>query len=174
MSKSLKNKRPQYLCLSAMVIANAIHAVPAYAGGTACIQSNISIIVVSQPLNFASLAPCAGSGGTVTVSPLSARSTTGCNTSISGTVAAARVRVIGNNHPSKLIRVTVTNANSAVINSGTQTMLVNNITMNPGGTSQTFTANKSTTIDVGGTLNHGAGQAAGTYTGAFTVNAVCF
>lgn len=139
-----------------------------------CVQTAISMTIVNQPFDFAIISACTGTAGTVRIAPANgARTTGGCITGVGGTPARADIRIKGNNANGRMIVVTITNANSATVATGTKSMSVTAIQMKQGAPTYSFAAQLTKTVNVGGTLNVGSGQALGTYTGTFTINAVC-
>ena len=122
-----------------------------------------------QTLNFGSILACAGAG-TVTVDPTGARSTGGAAClQASGPSSRGRCLLIGSFFPVRPMTVTITTPTVNITN-GTTNMSVNNFDLNtPGnGVSTTVTA-FITVVDIGGTLNVAANQAAGTYSGAASI-----
>lgn len=174
--ESKHNKK--YVWLSAVVAAGLSPAQSARAGGTTCVQTAISITILASAskLDFATVGVCQSAGGTELINATTgARTTTGCNNGLVGSVARSKVRIKGNQGGAGVkIKVTITNANSAVINTtGTKTMAVNAIKMKQGSPTYSFNGNQTKTVSIGGTLNFGANQTGGTYTGTFTINAIC-
>ena len=134
------------------------------ANATARIITPISI-TKSTDLNFGDVVPTASSG-TVVVTPAGARSATGGATlGSSSSVSAASFTVAGQANAA----YTVTLPSSATITSGANSMTVNTFTSTPSGTGN-LGAGASQTLSVGATLQVGANQAIGTYTGTFSVS----
>jgi hypothetical protein len=104
-------------------------------------------------------------GGTAIVSAAGARSVTGDVTEEGGTVSAASFEVGGH----QLLDYDITLPTSIVISSGANTMVVNNFTTDKPGNVGDIPPGRTDTFSVGATLNAGAGQAAGAYTGTFDV-----
>ncbi len=133
--------------------------------------SNISAAIVpaiaitkDTDMNFAHVV-ASGSAGTVALSLAGSRSATGGATlgSSIGTAAAA-FTVSGD--PSSLYSISL--PASATITSGGNTMTVNGFASAPSGTG-TIGVGGTQTLTVGATLQVGANQAQGTYTGTFDV-----
>lgn len=167
----------KYVWLSAMVVAGLSPLQSAFAGATTCVQTAISItmLTTATKLDFATIMACIASGGTIKINETTgARTTTGCNEGLAGSVARPRIRIKGNQAGAGVkIKVTITNANSATITTGTKTMAVTGIKMKQGTPTYSFNGNQTKTITVGGTLNYSANQTGGSYSGTFTLNAVC-
>jgi hypothetical protein len=135
------------------------------ANATATIIAPIAI-TNSTDLAFGNVAVSATLAGTVVLSPLGVRTPTAGVTlpAVTGTFSAATFSVTGSGASTYAITlpasITLTGVPSG-------TMTVDNFTSNPSGTGA-LTAGAQT-LTVGGTLNVGAAQAAGTYTGTFNV-----
>jgi hypothetical protein len=168
--KQIVNKSPAILlsaiCLAGVNGAEALTVPP-------CVQSNITISVATSTLDFADITPCTATSGSVVISPTNgARSTTGCISGTRGTVSRGVYTIAGNNPSGRTIVVTV--ATAATISTGTLSMSVTNIQMKQGtGTTFSFGGNLTRTVEIGGDVNVGAGQASGDYTGTFTLSATC-
>lgn len=107
--------------------------------------------------------------GTAIVTPAGVRTLTGGVTpGPSGGVTSAQFTVTG----IPLFTYAITLPGSAVLTSGGNTMTVNTFTSNPSGTGQLQVILGSQILTVGATLNVGANQASGTYTGTFNVTVV--
>jgi hypothetical protein len=146
-----------------------------YAGKASPVCSNnlITIAIIQDPLNFASLTPCLSLDGTLEIRTNGGTKVKGCIDGTSGSVNIARVRV-GAGQADKKADVTVTlPTNQMIVSNGLQTMTITDINMKPGGQSRNIKGTATETFDIGGTLNVDANQVAGTYTGNFTVNAEC-
>ena len=162
-------RRTQLIVLSALVAACAA-AQPAQA---ACSSALIAIAIVSPTVDFASAVPCSGPG-TITISPnTGVRSTTGC-LSVTGSVVRGAVQVASNQAKgNEKVRVSVTST-TVTLSAGTKTMLVTGIDFHPKNGPPITQGGKATvTYNVGATLNVGANQGAGSYTGSLTVLAEC-
>ncbi len=122
-------------------------------------------IANNQPLAFGRFA--AGTGGSITINPAGARTSSGGVALISsGTGSAARFTVSGDLR-TYLIHLP---ANGTVSLSGPSgaTMALNNFTSNPSGIG-TLTGSGSQSVTVGATLSVSANQTPGAYTGSFSV-----
>jgi hypothetical protein len=97
---------------------------------------------------------------------------TGCITSSPGGISRGSCTVSQGSFPPQPIQVSVTSP-SFNINSGGNDMVVDNFNLmtNGGGTVVTTTA-LAATIDIGATLNVGASQPSGSYSGTASVTAV--
>lgn len=155
---------------AALAILSADRASAQFNQATTSANASASIVTAISLAKTADLAfgdaVAGGTAGTVVVTPAGARSATGGTTlgSSSG-VSAASFTVTGD--PSSTYSITLpgsTTLTFAVIN----TMTANTFTSNPSSTG-TLSAGGSQTLTVGATLNVGASQAAGTYTGSFNV-----
>ncbi|HYC03525.1 MAG TPA: DUF4402 domain-containing protein [Azospirillaceae bacterium] len=108
------------------------------------------------------------SAGTVVIDAAGARSTTGGATASGGTVSAASFNVTG--APSTAYNITL--PASANISSGGDNMSVAFAAathLTGGSTARTLTAGGTDTFNLGGTVSVGANQAAGSYSGTFTM-----
>lgn len=127
----------------------------------------------TQTLHFGSFA-VGPIGGTVTVNPTNgARTFTGGVTLVSG-AGLERNGVISLSGSTSLA-ISLSMANSMFnISNGADNMVINDFRFNtPAGASSTVItlATSTQTIPLGGTINVSGNQAAGTYTGNYTVNA---
>jgi len=119
-------------------------------------------------IQFGSIVTC-GAANTVSVNPTGTRSSSGCLV-VSGPLAEARCLIKGSKFPIRPMTVSIT-APSYNIASGGNKMVVNNFDLNTAGAGPTITVTAFiTTVHIGATLNVGAGQAAGSYSGAATIN----
>ncbi|NRA30903.1 MAG: DUF4402 domain-containing protein [Parvularculaceae bacterium] len=120
-------------------------------------------VTKTADLEFANIAPDAVTAGTVAISAAGVRT---CDPVLtcSGTAAAAAFDVTGATGAA----FTVTLPAAANITSGGDNMLVDNFTTSLPGNAGTFFGGAAN-FTLGGTLNVGAAQAAGAYTGSFTV-----
>ena len=104
--------------------------------------------------------------GTAVVTPAGTRSLTGGVTpGNSGGVTSASFTVSG----IPLLTYSISLPGSAVLTAGTHTMTVNTFTGNPSGTGQIQLILGTQTLTVGATLQVGASQSSGSYTGTFNV-----
>lgn len=173
----MKKTNKKALLGTAMVALSALSAKYAMADQEAIqaraniVSSNL-VIDQNQSLNFGTFT-AVGPGGTVDVNTLGAASYNGVNDIALSAPSEAIVRVRGSAGPN--IIMSVTNTSVAVVNGTAQTMKVNqfHIRTTAGGVVETFPLTANTMfVPIGATLSVGPGQAAGTYTGAFTVQAV--
>ena len=158
------------LSLLAAVVATlstlSVSAIAATATGqaSATVLTPITISPVT-PLNFGTLAGNA-SGGTVTVTALNARSQVGSVVFATGGFSAASFKVDGTG--GQTFAVTYPTVPLSVSN-GAVTMPFTVTGQTTGTLSGTFPSLGTLTFQVGGTLTVGANQAAGTYTGSYTM-----
>jgi hypothetical protein len=122
-----------------------------------------------QPLLFGDIVTCA-TGNTVVVTPGNSRTVNGCLTP--GGAPFARGRCIGTQGaPLRPMQISVA-ASTYTISAGANTMTINNFDIVTTGNGRVFTSTAFfVSIPIGATLNIDAGQATGTYSGSFTVNA---
>ncbi len=104
-----------------------------------------------------------GTAGTVTVTPAGARSSVDVDL-FAGTPAAASFDVTGRVGQA----YSITFPSNATLTSGANTMTMDTFTHDAGGSPQ-LSGSGSDTFNVGATLNVGATQASGTYSGTFSV-----
>ena len=114
-------------------------------------------------MNFGRVAPT-GVAGTVVLDTAGGQTATNVDLISGGTVAAARFVVRGGASEGYSITLPA----SATISSGANNMTVDSFTHDAGG-SPALDGRGNDSFNVGATLNVGAAQAAGTYTGAFAV-----
>ena len=153
----------------ALSAATAMIAVSAQASAeTASFDASATILEAlvlakQADLAFASIVPDSTNAGTVVVSAAGART---CDAALtcSGTVSAADFDVTGTSGAT----YSLTLPGSANITSGANTMLVDTFTSSLTGGTGTLTGG-SDSFQIGATLNVGANQAAGAYTGSFNV-----
>lgn len=122
-----------------------------------------------QELNFGAI--ITGPAGTVDVSTGGAATPTGVSLVPASGVQQGIMRIIGN--PAAQVDISMT-APSYAVSNGTATMNVNAFDLGNGaGNAHTVTIGGTNVIDVnvGATLNVGAAQPTGSYTGTFTMNA---
>lgn len=120
-------------------------------------------------LLFGSMTPC-GAAGTVTIQPDNTPSSS-CVT-VGGAPQSRARCIVTQTPPTRPIQISVSAA-TVTISNGTANMNVNgfNIISNAGGCCKTVTA-PFVNIPIGATLNVGASQAAGSYSGTFGVTAI--
>ncbi len=123
-----------------------------------------------EPLSFGEIIAC-GAAGTVTVRP-DGSSTQSCVTVGSAPQSRGRCTV-SQSFPFRPIQINVNSTSTSINNGGGGNMNVNNfnIVTNSGGTGTTITA-PFVDVPIGATLNVGATQASGTYSGTMGVTAV--
>ncbi|HEY0141981.1 MAG TPA: DUF4402 domain-containing protein [Thermoanaerobaculia bacterium] len=155
------------------VVAVSLFATAAFAQTSATATANASARVLTPititklaDLNFGSLVagPLAG---TVVVDPASARTATGGVSLVNSAFGAAQFNVTGE----PLTAYTITLPNAIQITHTTNnalSMVVNTFTSDPSGTG-TLSALGAQQLNVGATLNVGANQGSGLYTGTFNV-----
>lgn len=154
--------------IMATISMTSFGQVSATANVTATIIAPLSI-TKTVDMNFGDVAVSATTAGTVVLSPLGVRTTTG-GTSLSlttpGTVTAASFTVTGSG--SLTYAITLPSSATTIAN-GANSMTVSTFTSLPSGTG--LLALGTQTLLVGATLNVAAGQATGVYTSAtpFTV-----
>ena len=151
----------------AAILAFAI-AGPAQAADTATATARATLVdpitlTKNVDLDFGRLSSGAA-GGTAVVSAAGARSVTGDVVEEGGTITAAEFDITGEDG----LVYDITLPTSISITSGGDSMTVNTFTSDKAGNSSTLTGGTDT-FNVGGTLNVGASQATGTYTGTFDV-----
>ena len=149
-------------------------------------SSTLDVVVVTRlslvhvdDLQFGNIIPSA-SAGTVTISPLGVRTSTGGVTLAGGTVQAASFAGLGARN--QRVRISLGSTSYTLTRvSGTQTMVLNNMVIgNPPGSGLQQTGPRYRITDttglftfaVGGRLNVGANQTGGTYVGTFDVNII--
>ncbi len=120
-------------------------------------------------LIFGDIVPC-GAAGTVTVRPDNTK-VLGCVTSLGGPHSRARC-TITQKAPIRPIQISITAPNFLITNGANNMSVTNfNIITNAGGPNATVTA-LFVNVPIGATLNVGATQADGVYTGSFGITAV--
>ena len=151
--------------------------VPAHAatqtGTTTVVTIKPLNIINTAPLDFGSIIPAA-SAGTVAID-----ARTGARTSTVVTLAGgpfSRARFIAAGTPFRVVTLSVNPSPAITISNGVSTMTINQLRVSAnGGSAQPFGPNHTLdaigviNFDIGGRLNVGANQAAGTYTGTFTL-----
>lgn len=148
--------------LSMMMAPGQVFAESATFSASATILEALSL-TKNADLSFASIIPSSSTAGTVVVSPASAR-TCGAGLTCSGAVSAADFTVAGADGASYALTL----PGSANIAFGANTMLVDNFTTSLIGATGTLSGG-SDSFQLGASLNVGAAQVAGAYTGSFTV-----
>jgi hypothetical protein len=130
-------------------------------------------ILNTAPLNFGSIIPAA-TAGTVTIN-----AQTGIRTRTVVTLAGgafSRANFVAAGTPLRVVTLTLSPSPAITISNGAATMTINQLRVSAnGGTPQPFGPNHTLnaigvlTFNIGGRLNVGANQAAGLYTGSFTL-----
>lgn len=146
--------------------ASAQSSATTSANGTATIVKPIAIVKAADLL-FGKVVPGTATG-TVVMTAAGARSATGGATLFgqASTSNAASFTVSGEN--SATYAITLPSA-AVTLTSGVNTMTVGTFTSSPSATGALDVTSGNQTLNVGGTLNVGANQAAGSYTGSFSV-----
>jgi hypothetical protein len=121
-----------------------------------------------QTLSYGSIVACPG-GGTVTVEPTGARSSTGCVV-VMGNASPGTCFIQGSLFPVRPMDVSITAANYPLSN-GTDQMSIDNFNLNAPGNGANITVSAFfTAVNIGARLTVAGGQAAGTYSGTATLN----
>jgi hypothetical protein len=131
------------------------------AGSSATVMIPL-VITKTADLRFGSFAPTAAAG-TVTIATTGARSSSGVQLSSMVTSGAAAFSLAGDTTATYAITL----PSSATLTSGANSMTINSFTSNPSGTGALVAG--AGTVAIGGTLAVAASQAAGSYTGTFSV-----
>ena len=143
--------------------------VPQYANAALTI-----VVSGTDALHFGTITE-SGAGGTVVVSTAGGRSVTGSVSPVVGAGLQSNGVFQVAASTGAAITLSVTSPAFTVSNGGGGVMSVNNfnVVLPAGGTSEVITlAVSPTTYPIGGTLNVGAGQAAGSYVGTIILNAM--
>ena len=168
MSKILRYAAAGMALASLGVASTANAATSDTADVTAEILTALSVAVdpADNTLDFGQIAPGA-TAATIVVAP-DGTLTGGCPTQVicAGSTNAPSFDVVGN--PNALVYVTFTNA-SETLSNGTDSMTVDTFTTDGGG-QLTLDGAGAGEFSVGGSLDVGASQAAGVYTGTLEVN----
>jgi hypothetical protein len=142
--------------------------VAATATGSATIITPISIVNAGN-MNFGNIAVKSSAGGTVILATDGSRTTGGAGgvtlPQAKGTVSTASFTV--NGLAASTYAITLPTTDYTISDGSNHTMIVNGFTSNPSGTG-TLSSGGAQTINVGATLNVGAGQVANTYTNSTT------
>jgi hypothetical protein len=134
--------------------------------GRGAMAQNISCF---QSLDFGSLLPATGAG-TASVAPDGTLTTTGGVVGSGGTPFQGRCLVTGQLFPVRPMVISITAPSYNIID-GANNMNVDNFHLVSTGIGRTVTITAFiTTVDIGARLNLGANQAAGSYTGTFTMS----
>ena len=151
------------LTLAATACAGEVLAATATSNVSASIVPAITI-TKNTDMDFADVI-ATGSSGTVVLSTAGARSVTGGATLGNGTGAAAAAFTVTGD-PASTYSISL--PTSTTITSSPNTMTVNTFTSSPSGTG-TLSGGGTQALTVGATLQVGASQAQGSYTGTFDV-----
>jgi hypothetical protein len=155
-----------FFTVTMMFAVSASGQATANANATATIITPIGITNTAD-LAFGNIAASGTTAGTVTIAPDNTRTAAGGATlpAVTGTYGAATFDVTGEG--TSTYAITLPSAPVTLTGSVSGTMTVDNFTSTPSGTS-TLTGGTDA-IAVGARLNVGAAQAAGDYTGTFSV-----
>jgi hypothetical protein len=154
-----------FVTVALLFAANTYGQVSATANATATIITPIGI-TNSTPLAFGNVAANPTLTGTVVITPAGVRTATGGATlpAVTGTFGVATFTVTGEGTSTYAITLP---ASATLTGTPSGTMTVDNFASTPSGTGTLAAGTQN--ITVGGTLNVGAAQAAGSYTGTFSV-----
>lgn len=126
-----------------------------------------AVITITTTTNLVFGKVAAGSGGSVVISPAGVRTSTGGVTvlsSVSGSAAAFNLQGLA----STAYIITLPTNTAVTLTSGANSMTVTDFTVSPGLTG-TFSAGGTQSITVGATMNIGANQPQGDYSGNFSI-----
>lgn len=126
-----------------------------------------AVITITTTTNLVFGKVAAGSGGSVIVSPAGVRSTTGGVTvlsSVSGSAAAFNLQGTA----STAYIITLPTNTAVTMTSGANSMTVTSFTVSPGLTGS-FSAAGTQSITVGATMNVGANEPQGDFSGSFSI-----
>lgn len=165
-----RQERPRRLTAGVIAVAVVLSGSILVASQTPAFGGPISITLQAN-LEFGTIAGDGTFPGAVTIDPVTGNKTVGGGAyDFGGLHSRAEFEVKGTRYAT----FTITLPASVTLNSGGNSMTLNNFTSTPSGTGVLSTAgdlpgNGKATVCVGATLQVGAGQAAGVYSGAFTV-----
>lgn len=129
------------------------------------------VISGTVDLNFGSVTE-SGAGGTVTIDTAGTRTVGGAVTAIAGAGLESAGMLSVSGSTGLAIDLSITAAPFAITDGGGNSMNVGSFDINGSGSAATITLTANpTSYPFGAQLTVGAGQAAGTYNGAFTINA---
>ncbi len=137
------------------------------ASNTAKAELKIPISITAPTIMDFGILAASATAGTAVLTTASALSQTGGVVIVSGTPTAGGYAVTGEG--TTAYSITIPTSAVTITNATAQTMTVTAMTCSYGGLSSTLTAGADA-FTVGGTLNVGANQVAGTYTGTFDVS----
>lgn len=169
----MKNNKSKVLLGAATLAAAMASGAPKAQAATATIPMTAKVlaaIAVTQTASmlFGSVTEN-GAGGKVILSNVDTRSATGGVTLIGGTGATSGGFTV---KAATGVNYDITLPAAATVAAGPNTMAVTGFTLDGGPVAATYTNAAATrTFKMGGSLNVGAGQAAGNYTGSVTVTA---
>jgi hypothetical protein len=156
------------LAIAALALGTTAFAAQNTASATGTANARIITaisITAGTALNFGDVVPSAAAG-TVTVTPAGVRSSAG-GASLGNSTGVAAGAFTVNGQANATYSITLPGA-PVTVTSGGNTMTVDTFTSNPAGTGN-LGAGGSQALAVGANLNVGANQAAGSYTGTYTV-----
>ena len=146
----------------------ALSALLLFAGREVCAQQ-VGTLTNTRGLDFGKFV--AGTGGTVVMSPAGARSRTGgviLLNSASANSASFAVGKSGGGKPLKTVSFSLPSDSAVRLTSGSNSMAVTTFVSSPAaGISNNMSS--TPTVTVGATLQVGANQAPGTYSGSFSL-----
>lgn len=151
--------------------APSAHAATGVLQAQAVIMPSTLALTSPQNLNFGAFA-VSGGAGSVTINTAGTGTYTGVTQVATPPPSEANIRIFGDVGSSVVI--SVTDPTVTVFN-GANTMQVDNfqINTNAGGAMETINMTNATVlVPIGATLNVNAGQAAGSYSGTFTVSVI--
>lgn len=159
-TKNKNHKKPsQFLVTLSLATVLSVFADEAQAQNLNCIE----------PLVFGEIIPC-GAAGTVTVRP--DNSVTQSCVTLGGSPTSRARCTVTQSFPFRPIQLNVTTPVVNISNGGNNMSVTNfNVLTNSGGTQATITA-PFADFPIGATVNVGATQADGSYTGTFGVTAI--
>lgn len=159
--------------LSSKLLRAVVLLVPITCSVKAAFASAPIAVSAVANLHFGSLVVGAG-GGTATINTAGARSVGGTVTEVTGLSLQTQGQISVSGSTGLAIELTVLTTTYNIDNGGGDVMAVNNFNLvtNGGGTQEVITLTAPTvTYPVGARLNVAAAQAAGAYTGSYTIRA---
>jgi len=147
----------------ALSVSKTALAVDATGDSSATVVAPITLAQATA-MNFGSIAPTT-SAGTVVLSTAGARANSNVDLLTGGTIAAATFNVTGGNSAAYSITLP---ASAVTLTAGANTMTVDTFNHDAGGT-PAVGAGGTDSFNIGSTLNVGASQAAGSYSGTYQV-----
>jgi hypothetical protein len=146
----------------------SMSAVLLFAGREVCAQQ-VGTLTNTRGLDFGKFVP--GAGGTVVISPGGARSSTGgviLLNSPSANSASFAVGSSGSGKPVKTVTFSLPSDNAVRLTSGSDSMAVTTFVSSPAAGISNNLSN-TPTVTVGATLQVGANQSPGNYSGSFSL-----